>query len=291
MRALDLSLPAVPGAGALDAGWQQLELAGLDLQPLLRKATLAKLSLDGVNVKLRPVGQGTPGAPRGAGASRAVATAPAVADAPKPAAPWAWSVGQVRIGLSNVDVQTFAAPWPRLTQGLIEVHGLDGSERAQPAKWTLSLNHEHEGKVAAQGQVQVAQLAAEAELQVDKWSLPPWLAPVQQSGLLPVTVKQGQLNLHTRVRLNALPTATGQPPLMRLEGTKVAVEGAQSAVGADEPRCRPSQLAVATLDGIEADVGLAEGATGLQRLKVAAVTLDALDARCRATPRAVCWPA
>lgn len=278
VRALDLSLPAVPGAGALDAGWQQLELAGLDLQPLLRKATLAKLSLDGVNVKLRPVGQGTPGAPKSVGASRAVATAPAVADAPKPAAPWAWSVGQVRIGLSNVDVQTFAAPWPRLTQGLIEVHGLDGSERAQPAKWTLSLNDEHEGKVAAQGQVQVAQLAAEAELQVDKWSLPPWLAPVQQSGLLPVTVKQGQLNLHTRVRLNALPTATGQPPLMRLEGTKVAVEGAQVRLAPTSPDADQASWQSLTLDGIEADVGLAEGATGLQRLKVAAVTLDALDA-------------
>ena len=326
VRALDLSLPDVPGAGALDAGWQQLEITGLDLQPLLRKAALAKLALDGVNVKLRPVADGTAGLPNTSGASRVAASATAMTArpsasaatasrpnagdagtaAPKPAAPWAWSVGQVRIGLSNIDVQTFAAPWPRLTQGLIEVQGLDGGERAQPAKWTLSLSDEHEGKVAAQGQVQVAQLAAEAELQIDKWSLPPWLTPVQQSGLLPVTVKQGQLSLHTRVRLNALPTATGQPPLLRVEGTKVGVEGAQvllapsplAKVGTASPvastktgtQAKPLSAQAAnpdadqanwqslTLDGIEADVSLAEGATGLQRLKVAAVTLDALDA-------------
>ncbi len=291
VRSLDLSLPAVPGAGALDAGWQQLELSGLDLQPLVRKVTLAKLSLDGVDVKLRPVVEGASAVAKSVGASRAAASAPAssagsaVADsrlaadaAPKPAAPWAWSVGQVRIGLSNIDVQTFAAPWPRLTQGLIEVQGLDGGERAQPAKWTLSLNDEHEGKVAAQGQVQVAQLAADAELQVDQWRLPPWLAPVQQSGLLPVTVKQGQLSLHSRVRLNALPTAAGQPPLLRVEGTKVGVEGAQVLLAPAHPDADQASWQSLTLDGIEADVGLAEGATGLQRLKVAAVTLDALDA-------------
>lgn len=282
VRSLDLSLPAVPGAGALEAGWQQLELGGLDLQPLVRKAALAKLSLDGVSVKLRPVEAGAPASIKNAGAPRAAAAAaPAAsvaADAPKPAAPWAWSVGQVRIGLSNVDVQTFAAPWPRLTQGLIEVQGLDGGERAQPAKWTLSLSDEHEGKVAAQGQVQVAQLAAEAELQVDQWHLPSWLAPVQQSGLLPVAVKQGQLSLHSRVRLNALPTAAGQPPLLRVEGSKVGVEGAQVLLSPARPDADQASWQSLTLDGIEADVGLAEGATGLQRLKVAAVTLDALDA-------------
>lgn len=289
VRSLDLSLPAMPGAGALDAGWQQLELGGLDLQPLVRKATLAKLSLEGVNVKLRPVGEGASSAtksvkPSHVAAEAAAAQAPAasaasaVADAQKPVAPWAWSIGQVRIGLSSIDVQTFAAPWPRLTQGVIEVQGLDGGERAQPAKWTLSLSDEHEGKVAAQGQLQVAQLAAEAELQVDQWRLPPWLAPVQQSGLLPVTVKQGQLSLHARVRVNALPNAAGQPPLLRVEGTKVGVEGAQVLLAAVQPDADQAGWRSLTLDGVEADVGLAEGAAGLQRLKVAAVTLDALDA-------------
>lgn len=295
VKALDLSLPSVPGAGALDAGWQQLELSGLNLQPLVRKATLAKVALDGVVVKLRPLAGDAAGSPNMPGASRV-----AVAKAAPAAAPWAWSLAQVRIALSDIDVQTFAAPWPRLTQGLIEVQGLDGSERAPAAKWTLSLRDEHEGQVSAQGQVQVAQLAAEAELQVDKWRLPPWLAPVQQSGLLPVTVDQGQLSLHTRVRLSALPTAAGQPPALHVAATKMVVDGAQvllaaapaaraaTAVGnapAKSPVTSPSKAEAdqarwqsLTLDGIEADVGLAEGAAGLQRLKVASVTLDELDA-------------
>lgn len=288
VKALDLSLPSVPGAGALDAGWQQLEISGLDLQPLVRQVTLAKVALDGVAVKLRPMADGATGASRTAVAKAPLPSAVTAATASQPsasgeaapsAAPWVWSVGQVRIGLRDIDVQTFAAPWPRLTQGLIEVQGLDGGERAQPAKWTLSLRDEHEGQVSAQGQVQVAQLAAEAELQVDQWRLPPWLSPLQQSGLLPVTVNQGQLSLHTRVRLHALPTAAGQPPALQVEGTKVAVEGAQvvlapsSKADADQASWRSL-----TLDGIQAEVGLAEGATGLQRLKVAAVTLDALDA-------------
>lgn len=300
VKALDLSLPAVPGAGALDAGWQQLELSGIDLQPLARQATLAKVTIDGVNVKLRPLDAGASG---GAESQAPMASAKAIAPsqgastptpvASKPEAPWRWSVGQVRIGLRDIDVQTFAAPWPRLTQGLIEVQGLDGGERAQPAKWTLSLRDEHEGQVSAQGQVQVARQAAELDLQVDKWSLPRWLTPVQQSGLLPVTVSQGLLSLHTRVRLNALPTATGQPPALRIEGTKVKVDGAQVLLGAVPGAKAPAKSKAAptsnpdvdqaswqalTLDGMEADVGLAEAATGLQRLKVAAVTLDALDA-------------
>lgn len=285
VKALDLSLPAVPGAGALDAGWQQLELSGLDLQPLVRKATLAKVVLDGVSVKLRPVAEGVK---RASGTADTVATSSgaAVTPAPAPAAPWVWSVGQLRIGLRDIDVQIFAAPWPRLTQGLIEVQGLDGGERAQAAKWTLSLRDEHEGRLSAQGQVQVARQAAELDLQVDQWSLPPWLAPLQQSGLLPVTVRQGQLSLHTRVRLNALPTAEGQPPLLRVEGAKVGVEGGQVLLAAARrqsaapanPDADQASWRSLTLDGLEADVGLAEGATGLQRLKVAAVTLDALDA-------------
>lgn len=300
VRGLDLSLPALPGAGALDARWQQLELIGLDLQPLARKVTLEKLSLDGVGVKLRPAAGGAQGSPNAAGASPVVAaTATAPGDAPPPTAPWAWSVGQVRIALADADVQTLASPWPRLTQGLIEVQGLDGSERAKPAKWTLSLADEHQGRIAAQGQLQPAQGVAEAELQVDQWRLPPWLAPVRQSGLLPVTVMQGQVSLHTRVRMNALPSATGQPPMLHIEGAGLGIEGAQvllaspargPSASATKPPATPAATRPAdpdadhanwrslTLDGVEADVSLAEGSTGLRRLHVASVTADALDA-------------
>lgn len=287
VKGLDLSLPAMPGAGALDAGWQQLELSGLDLQPLARQARLAKVTLDGVGLKLRPVVSGASpssssnntGASRGAAGASAVATSPAPAAASPAEARWAWSVGQLRIGLRDIDVQTLAAPWPRLTQGLIEVQGLDGGERAPAAKWTLSLRDEHEGRFSAQGQLQVARQAAEVDLQVDRWSLPAWLAPAQQSGLLPVTVQQGALSLHTRVRLNALATAAGQPPALQVEGTRVGIDGAEvllaPAAQADADRASWRSL---SLDGIEAEVALAEGATGLQRLKVAAVTLDVLDA-------------
>lgn len=304
VKALDVSLPSVPGAGALDAGWQQLELGGLDLQPLARKASLAKVVLDGVSVKLRPVDgaaavASTASNKRSPQANSAPVQSPSApaptsaSEASKPAAPWTWSVGQVRIGLRDVDVQTLVAPWPRLTQGLVEVQGLDGGERAQAAKWTLSLRDEHEGQVSAQGQVQVAAQTAELELQVDQWSLPPWLAPAQQSGLLPVTVSQGLLSLNTRVRLNARPTATGQSPALRIDGAKLAVQGAHVLLGATpvakgsaQSRAAPASHPDAdqarwqslSLDGIEADVGLAPGATGLQRLKVGAVTLDALDA-------------
>ena len=293
IKALDLSLPSVPGVGALDAGWQQLELVGLDLQPLARQASLTKVALDGVSLKLRP-----PAAARQPATSAPVSLSPrAVAPAASasasvdaaPAAAWAWSVGQVRVGLRDVDVQTFAAPWPRMVQGLIEVNGLDGSARAAPAKWSLSLRDEHDGQVSAQGQVQVAQQLAEAELQVNRWQLAPWLAPAQQSGLLPLTIKQGVLSLHTRVRMNALPTASGQPPVLRLEAAKASVDTAQLLLApvpqnASQParsaRAEVDQASWQTLiiDGIEADVGLADGATGLQRLKVATVTLDALDA-------------
>ena len=290
VKGLDLSLPAVPGAGTLDAGWQQLELGGLDLQPFARRASLAQVSLDGLAVKLRP----TAAAPEVKPVSTTTPTGSAhngpapEAAAAEPADAWAWSVGKLRVALREVDVQTLAQPWPRLTQGVLDVQGLDGGERAQPARWTLSLGDEHGGRVEAQGTMQVGQQTAEAALQVNRWSLPPWLAPVQAQGWLPLVVVDGALDLSTRLRLNARPTPTGQAPALRLDGGRLLVGGASvdlggrkaAPAGGKPPPAGADQLAwqAFAVEGVEVDLGLGPTDAGLQRLKVASVTLDGLKA-------------
>ena len=90
---------------------------------------------------------------------------------------------------------------------------------------------------------------AEAELQLDQWQVPAWLEPVQQSGLLPVTLKQGQLSLHARARLNAKPLATGQLPMLRIdempEVEVIIIDSTAGPEGVGEPGTSPVAPAVA----------------------------------------------
>lgn len=301
VKALDLSLPSVPGAGALDAGWQQLELGGLDLQPFARRVALREVALDGLAVKLRPSGAAASRSPSSQSQSQSQSASakspdPAASSASSPAAAppaggWAWSVAKLRVGLRDIDVQTLAAPWPRLTEGEIGVQGLDGGDRAQPARWTLALADEHGGRIAAQGRLHAGQQTAEAELQVNRWSLPAWLVPVQAQGLLPASVAAGTLDLNTRLQIHARPSPTGQPPSLRVDGGRVLAEGAQVGLGGHGgPGAAPSgakRIKPGTdhigwrallVEGVEAELGLSEAASGLQRLKIGSITADALQA-------------
>lgn len=287
VRSLDISMPALAGVGALQAGWGNLEISGIDLQPLVRQVTLAKVDLDGVSVKLRPATT----AVASAKPSTPIESVESVESTSAPAAPWAWSVGQVNFGLRDVDVQTLESPWPRLVKGSLKLQGLDGSERAQPAKWVLVLGDEHGGEISGQGRLQVARQAAELELQVKGWDLATWTQPLQQARLLPVQVSSGVLSLRTGVRVNAQPDAAGRAPSLQVEAAQVGIEdarillGIRSVSGRDRqgtsllhPLADQASWQSMSLEGLEADVSLSQGASALTRLKVAAVKLDAFDA-------------
>ncbi|MFX8535373.1 hypothetical protein ABTM11_20120, partial [Acinetobacter baumannii] len=95
--------------------------------PLARRVAVAKVAWDGLSVRVRPAQTGSEVA-----AAPASTPSPATAAPAAPAAaPWQWSVAQFHLGARNLDVQTQAdAPWPRLTQLLLDVQGLDAGAKA-----------------------------------------------------------------------------------------------------------------------------------------------------------------
>ncbi len=121
----DIGLPPAPGVGRVDAGWDTLRIDGIDAEPLARRVAIASVALDGLSVQVRP---DTASRAAPAGASSADSGKP---EAAKPVdAPWQWSVGKLHVAARQIDAQTQAeAAWPRLTQVLLDVQGLDGHAR------------------------------------------------------------------------------------------------------------------------------------------------------------------
>ncbi len=208
---LPVALPqadSAKGAGhGLDASlrWEGLALKGIDAQPLVRQARVGELSLTGVQVQVRP---GTVAAASTAPVAKA---APAVAAAAPsgqsaetkatavPAAPWMWSVGQVKVQVSDLDVQPWVAPagvppLPRLQDLVATVKGLSADAKAKPAAWTLSWHDSAGGQLHAQGQAHAARAEATAQLDWQAWSLPDWSQLSSQALAAPVRLDSGQLS-------------------------------------------------------------------------------------------------
>lgn len=266
---LDIGLPQAPGLGRVDAAWDTLRIAGIDAEPLARRAAIASVALDGLRVKLR------------AAAAPSAAPAPATHATPA-AAPWQWSVAQFHLAASAIDAQTQAdAPWPRLSQLLLDVQGLDASAKAADARWKLALQDEHGGRFQAQGTAHPAQQRAEAELTLADWPLAPWLRPLQRQLALPVTVTQGQLAATAHVRVAEQAATLGQTQL-KLSGLRAdaapAVPAAQAGKASQAGRRDRIGWQALTVDGIEAEASLAPQDAGLRRLAIASVTVDQLDA-------------
>ncbi|HYR25174.1 MAG TPA: DUF748 domain-containing protein, partial [Aquabacterium sp.] len=277
---LGLQMPAAPGLGQLDAGWDQLAVSGLDARPLERQAAVASVVLEGLRLKARPAAVSTPA--KGAVAPvTAPASAPATATAAP--APWQWSVGQLRLVASQLDVQTQAdAPWPRLDRVVLTAQGLQSAEKAPDARWTLEVADQHGTRLNANGQVQVARQHLVAHLALDHAAVPTWLAPVAGSLKLPLRVAQGELALQAQLdaRLQPLPAASGDAgqPMARLSGGVVRLQNLSTQATA--PGLRDEiKLGALALEGGEADLSLAPGAAALRRLDLASLTLDQLDAR------------
>lgn len=286
---LDLSWPQLPGAGRVDAAWQTLRVSGLDAQPLARQARVGQVALEGVALKLRPAAPPTPNVAASVPASVPPSTPSAAARSsatPPPAAPWQWSVDQVRVGVREVDAQTQpAAPWPRLGMR-IELDGLDARAQAKPARWRLQVSDEHDGRIEASGQLHPVQLQGELLLKLSNWAVAPWLSPMQAQLSLPMMPTQGRLGLDTHVRAVLRPPA-GNPAAggLFIDQTRLTLTDVLAQAGTSPGTGRDRlQLQSLSVEGIEAEAAMPGGAgesrepAGLRRLKVASVVLDGLDA-------------
>nr|WP_315196813.1 DUF748 domain-containing protein [uncultured Aquabacterium sp.] len=286
---LDLSWPQLPGAGRVDAAWHTLRVSGLDAQPLARQARVGQVALEGVALKLRPAAAPTPNVAASVPAPVPPSTPSAAARSsatPPPAAPWQWSVDQVRVGVREVDAQTQpAAPWPRLGMR-IELDGLDARAQAKPARWRLQVSDEHDGRIEASGQLHPVQLQGELLLKLSNWAVAPWLSPMQAQLSLPMVPTQGRLGLDTHVRAVLRPPA-GNPAAggLFIDQTRLTLTDVLAQAGTSPGTGRDRlQLQSLSVDGIEAEAAMPGGAgesrepAGLRRLKVASVVLDGLDA-------------
>lgn len=283
----DVGLPQAPGLGHIDTGWDTLRISGIDAEPLARRVAVAKVAWDGLSVRVRPAQTGSEVA-----AAPASTPSPATAAPAAPAAaPWQWSVAQFHLGARNLDVQTQAdAPWPRLTQLLLDVQGLDAGAKAPDARWKLAVQDEHGGQFQAHGTAHPAQQRAELDLSLAQWPVAPWLQPLQRQLALPVAVGQGQLAATAHVRAamladghaaSAEPSAAMPVPGVSLSQAQVTLSGVRAdAAPVGRGSARKDRIAwqALTVEGIEAEASLAPQDTGLRRLAVATVTFDQLDA-------------
>lgn len=277
----DIGLPPAPGVGRVDAGWDTLRIDGIDAEPLARRVAIASVALDGLSVQVRP-DTASRAVPASAPASVPTATSTPAA----PAAPWQWSVGKLHVAARQIDAQTQAeATWPRLTQVLLDVQGLDARAQAPDARWTLAVQDEHGGQFGAQGTAHPTHQRAEVDLSLAQWPVAPWLSPLQRQLALPVRVTQGQVGAKAHLSANlqapaALAASASQPQAagVRLSGAQLTLNDLRADGVADAHRKDRIALNGLTVDGIEAEAGLAPQNAGLRSLSVGTVTLDRLDA-------------
>lgn len=290
----DIGLPPVPGLGRVDTGWDTLRVDGIDAEPLARRVAIASVALDGLGVRVQPAAA-SPSPASAAPAAASAASAPLATTATPPAAaPWQWSVAKLHVAARQIDAQTQAdAAWPRLTQLLLDVQGLEARAQAPDARWQLAVQDEHGGQFKAQGTAHPTLQRAELDLSLAQWPVAPWLKPLQRQLALPVVVSQGQVGAKVHVSANMLaaqaePTAsaTSTPALsqaVRLSAGQLTLSellADATAVGGPTDTRRKDRIALKafTVDGIEAEASLAPSSPGLRSLAIATVTADHLDA-------------
>ncbi|MBC7701670.1 DUF748 domain-containing protein [Aquabacterium sp.] len=266
---VDLGWPA----GGVQGRWSSLDIEGIDASPLARQVKIGSVALAGLQVdaKDRP----------------AVAAKPVVAlDKPDKVAvsssleaPWAWSVDKVRLDATALQAEApGGGALPKLGPVSLRIDGLNSNKQAAPAALTLAATDAHGGQFNVSGVVSPMLPQATLKVSVSKLQPAPWLAALGKAVPLPLQVLSGELAVSTELQADAqaLSLLNGQLQLTGLK-TKAAKAKAKATDHVD--------LAGLDVQGLEARVGLAPTATGLQSLTVASVTFDKLDAQATRDPQ------
>ncbi|MBI3381347.1 MAG: DUF748 domain-containing protein [Aquabacterium sp.] len=284
LNKLALNLPHAPALGLVDAGWQSLEVQGLDAQPLERQVKVGAVLLDGVNWRSRPVASASRAASGAASTPASSSTKPAPSDK---AAPWAWQVGQVRVGVARLDIQTEAKQaWPAIEQVRLQLDGLSSQASAKPANWQLELRDEHDASLLAQGHVQAAKQLLDAQVNLSKVQIAPWLAPVADALSLPLHIEQGQLGVQAQLNARLLAGSALEPAEVRLLSGHVSLSqlDARAAKKTDKGQGDHVKLDDLALDGIQAQLDLSAAPT-LRTLSMDKLSINKLDAAVTRGPR------
>lgn len=275
---LALRLPRAPGVGQVQLGWRSLTLGGLDLQPLVQRANVGRVALDGLTLTTRALATRAATARPVSAASTARSKAPpAASPTTLPAGPpaaladgpqgWQWAVGELVASASHIDAQTErAAPWPVVRAVQLDVKRLSSDAGAAPARWQLALQDDGGGRAQAQGEWQLSQGRGHASLRLDDGALVPWWRPLAGRLALPFAPTAGSLSLQARVSVQR-----GSAWQVQLSDTALQVSGfaVKAASGSDRLAWRKL-----TAEGVRFDT-TATGQPGAA--SVASVALDGLD--------------
>ncbi|MGH6647231.1 DUF748 domain-containing protein [Aquabacterium sp.] len=252
---LDVGWPA----GGVHGRWAALEVEGIDASPLVRKVAVASVALLGLEVDAK---------------DRPLAAKPAVAspaEASKQETPWSWSIGKVRVAATSIQAEApGGAALPKLGPVTLSVDGLNANAKAAPAALSLAATDAHGGQIKVSGVVTPMLPQATLNVSASKLQPAPWLAALGKAVPLPLQVLAGELALNTNLSYgnDKLSLSKGQ---LQLTGLKTKTLQAKLADHVN--------LAGLDVQGLEAQVGLAPTAMGLQSLALASVTLDQLDAQ------------
>ena len=264
---IDLGWPA----GGLQGRWSSLDIEGLDASPLVRQVKIGSVALAGLQVDAKD---------RPAAAAKPVAT-PDKPDKVTVASgleePWAWSVGKVRLAATSLQAEApGGGALPKLGPVTLSIDGLNSNNKAAPAALTLAATDAHGGQLNVSGAVTPMLPQATLKVSVSKLQSVPWLAALGKAVPLPLQVLSGELAVSAELQANAeaLSLLNGQ---VQLTGLKTKAAKAKATDHVD--------LAGLDVQGLEARVGLAPTAIGLQSLTVASVTLDKLDAQATRAPQ------
>ncbi len=264
---IDLGWPA----GGVQGRWSSLDIEGIDASPLARQVKIGSVALAGLQVDAKD---------RPAAAAKSVATpdkSDKMAVASSPEAPWAWSVDKVRLEATALQAEApGGSALPKLGPVSLRIDGLNSNNQAAPAALTLAATDAHGGQFNVSGVVNPTLPQATLKVSVSKLQPVPWLAALGKAVPLPLQVLSGELALSTELQANAeaLTLLKGQ---LQLTGLKTKAAKAKATDHVD--------LAGLDVQGLEARVGLASAATGLQSLTLASVTFDRLDAQATRDPQ------
>ncbi|MDO9002754.1 MAG: DUF748 domain-containing protein [Aquabacterium sp.] len=264
---IDLGWPA----GGVQGRWSALDIEGIDASPLARQVKIGSVALAGLQVDAKD---------RPAAAAKPVITPDKpdkVAEASSLEAPWAWSVDKVRLAATSLQAEApGGGALPKLGPVSLSIDGLNSNNKAAPAALTLVARDAHGGQFNVSGVVTSMLPQATLKVSVSKLQPVPWLAALGKAVPLPLQVLSGELALSTELQANAeaLNLLNGQ---VQLTGLKTKAAKAKATDHVD--------LAGLDVQGLEARVGLAPTALGLQSLTVASVTLDKLDAQATRDPQ------
>ena len=255
VRDMDAALPG------LRWQWAALTIAGIDLRPLERHASVSDVSVEQVAADVNLAAMSS----KPAKLARPAKTPSAVPE-------WAWSVGKIDVQgrHASLKVDTGSAPWA-LASWHVLATGIDSKPGAAPVALLVEAQDPQRGQLRVESQVRVQPQHAKGKLAFEGIDLAKYIPPVQDALPLRWRWREGALKAEAQFEWD--------PKALRIDGGEVQVQGAH-IVPAEAPG--PASNDRATLGqisahGLRAQLAF-DGSEG-PLVEIGSIETDRLDVR------------